>query len=286
MKAFITGITGMDGSHMKDLLHEKGYEVEGVGKQNISDIIYFIKDFKPDEIYNFASSSNVFDAWADIDYVFETDARLPQKILETIKGTDIKFFQASSCLTFGLNTYGVQNESTARCPIHPYGIAKLYADNMVSEFRRWFGVYACSGIFFNHTSVRRGEGFFTKKVCKAAAKGEMIKVGNLEAVRDMGYAPDYMESVYLMMCQDEPKDCVIGTGTLTSMNIFVKLAYEYVGLDYTEYLVTDDALIRKNDMNVLRADNTRIRGMGWKPKTTMDEIIKIMIDYERTIFAR
>src|SRR3990167_4000256 len=281
MKAFITGITGMDGSLMKDLLHEKGYEVEGVGKQNISDIIYFIKDFKPDEIYNFASSSNVFDAWADIDYVFETDARLPQKILETIKGTDTKFFQASSCLTFGLNTDGVQNESTARCPIHPYGIAKLYADNMVSEFRRGFGVYACSGIFFNHCSPRRGEGFFTKKVCKAAAKGEMIKVGNLEAVRDMGYAPDYMESVYLMMCQDEPKDCVIGTGTLTSMNIFVKLAYEYVGLDYTEYLVTDDALIRKNDMNVLRADNTRIRGMGWKPKTTMDEIIKIMIDIGR-----
>jgi GDPmannose 4,6-dehydratase len=283
MKAFITGITGMDGSHMKDLLISKGYEVYGVGKQSIYHIIQSIKEIKPDEIYNFASSSNVFDAWADIDYVFETDARLPQKILETIKGTDTKFFQASSCLTFGLNTDGVQNESTARCPIHPYGIAKLYADNMVSEFRRVHNIYACSGIFFNHCSPRRGNGFFAKKVCNAAAKGEMIKVGNLETVRDMGYAPDYMEAVHLMMQQNEPKDCVIGTGTLTSMDSFVKFVYEYAGLDYTKYLVVDDTLVRKNDMNVMRADTKRISDMGWQPKTSVKEMIKIMIDEQRTI---
>lgn len=286
MKAFITGITGMDGSHMADLLNEKGYEVSGAGKQSIPQIIQYIKESQPDEIYNFASSSNTFDAWSNVDYVFETDARLPQKILELIKGTKTKFFQASSCLTFGLNKDGVQNENTPRCPIHPYGIAKLYADNMVSEYRRVFGVYACSGIFFNHCSPRRGEGFFAKKVCKAAAKGEKITVGNLDAVRDMGYAPDYMEAVYLMMQQDEPKDYVIGSGTLTSMNSFVKRAYELSGLDYTKYLVTDDTLIRKNDMNVLRADNERIRKLGWQPKTTVDEMIKIMIDYERTIFVR
>src|SRR3990167_7356807 len=265
MKAFITGITGMDGSHMKDLLVSSGYEVTGVGKQSIYHIIQSIKEIQPDEIYNFASSSNVFDAWADIDYVFETDARLPQKILETIKGTGTKFFQASSCLTFGLNTDEVQNENTSRCPIHPYGIAKLYADNMVAEFRRVHGVYACSGIFFNHCSPRRGNGFFAKKVCRAAAKGEPIKVGNLNAIRDMGYAPDYMEAVHLMMQQDEPTDCVIGTGTLTSMNNLVKLAYEYVGLDHTEYIIPDDTLIRGNDMNILIADNTRIKGIGWQP---------------------
>ena len=283
MKAFITGITGMDGSHMKDLLLEKGYDVTGVGRQSIYHIIQSIKEIQPDEIYNFASSSNVFDAWNNIDYVFETDALLPQKILECIKGTEVKFFQASSCLTFGLNKDGIQNENTPRCPIHPYGIAKLYADNMVSEFRRVYNVYACSGIFFNHCSPRRGDGFFAKKVCMAASKGESLKLGNLDAVRDMGYAPDYMEAVYLMMHQEQPKDHVIGTGNLISMKNFVEKCYWYMGLDFTKYMVVDESLLRINDINILRADIAGIKALGWQPKTTMDEMIKIMIDYERTI---
>lgn len=269
---------------MSELLKTNGYDIYGCTRKD--NPFEMIKTIRPDEIYNFASSSNVFNAWENIDSVFETDGHLPQKILECILKTNksIKYFQASSCLIFGLNKDGIQNEDTPRCPIHPYGIAKLYADNMVSEFRRVYNIYACSGIFYNHESARRGKDFFSKRICRAAAKGEKIKVGNLDCYRDMGYAPDFMEAVYLMMQNDDPEDYVIGTGQLISMRDFADRCFNHIGLNYKYYLNEDEKLCRKNDTNILKADITKITiDLEWKPKILIDEMIKIMIDYENTI---
>lgn len=285
--ALITGISGQDGYYMAELLRSKGYEVHGTkgAIDNHGAIYSHIKIIRPDEIYNFAGHSNVFNPWEDINNVFNVNGKIPQYFLQSILDIDksIKYFQASSCLIFGKNEDGVQNELTPTSPIHPYGIAKLYADNMVEEFRRVYGLFACSGILFNHESPRRGNDFFSKRICKAAANGETIKVGNLDSFRDYGYAPDYMEAACLMMQNEEPMNYVIGTGKLTSMNDFAMKAFEYVGLNYENHLIIDEVLHRTNDTNILMADTDKIfKDLGWFAKTSVDQLIKIMIDHERT----
>lgn len=286
-RAIIIGAKGQDGSYMKELLESKGYVVFGFGRElGINSLINEIPKYNPDEIYNFASSSNVFNAWENLDLVFDTDGRLPQLILEYIlkNNKSIKYFQASSCLIFGRNEDGIQNENTPINPIHPYGIAKAYADMMVKELRKVHGIFACSGIFYNHESPRRGDSFFSKKVVKAAVKKQKIKVGNWYSKRDMGYAPEYMEAVYRMMQNYEPKDYVIGTGKLIEMRQFAENVFDQVGLDYREYMEVDDSLRRQNDTEFLRADITKIKNeLCWKPKVGIDEMIKIMIDHERAI---
>lgn len=285
-KAIVWGASGQDGSFMCDLLESIGYTVYGIlnkEPRHIIDIIWF---YKPDEIYNFAGISNVINPYEQLDEIFEVNAKLPQQILETIVKVDkkIKFFQASSSLMFGRDESRSQNELTPFNPIYPYGCAKLYAHNMVNEFRKTFGLFACSGIFFNHESERRKEHFFSRKICKAAATKTKVTVGNLDALRDFGYAKDYMEAAYLMMQEIEPKDYVIGTGRLISMREFAKRAFEHVGLDYRDYVIEDESLKRKNDTNVLCADATKIElDLGWKAKTSIDEMIKIMIEHDRAI---
>lgn len=312
-KALIIGVLGMDGSYMAEFLHSKGYEVHGVVKKNTnpkrvawieglvpgvkiyhSDILRkdelfgIIKSINPNEIYNFASSSNVFSAWEDLDGVMDLDARVPQRILECILKTDksIKFFQASSCLIFGRNANGVQNEDTHLDPIHPYGIAKIYADQMIREFRNVHGLFACSGIFYNHESVRRGENFFSTKITKAVANikaglQHTVKVGNLNSYRDYGYAPDYMEAVYLMMQNEKPTDYVIGTGKLITMMEFAKKCFEYVGLDYENHIDVDAELYRSIDTTILKADTRKIKSdLGWEPKHSIDDMVRIMMDYQ------
>lgn len=279
-KALIVGMYGQDGSYMADLLKTKGYDVYPCTRQdNPHDLI---DNIRPNEVYNFASTSNVFDPWSNLDEVFKTDALLPVKIMESILKIDksIKFFQASSRLIFGDIT-GSKNEESPLSPIHPYGCAKAYADTMVKEFRRVHGLFACSGIFFNHESPRRGNDFFSKKICRAAVKGKKIEVGNLYSFRDIGYAPDFMEAVYLMMQCDYATDYVIGTGVFISTGDFAKKAFDYVGLDYNNYLYTSSLLYRGSDTGLVNADISKIiTNTGWRPKHNIDDIIKIMIEAE------
>lgn len=285
-RAIIFGISGQDGSFCSELLKSKGYEVFGVTKNDSTNIFELINGINPDEIYNFAGVSNVIRPYDRLDEIFEVNAKLPQQILETIVKVDkkIKFFQASSSLIFGKDKSRSQNELTPFRPIYPYGCAKLYAHNMVNEFRETFGLFACCGIFFNHESERRKEHFFSRKICKAAATKTKVKVGNLDSLRDFGYAKDYMEAAYMMMQAKEPKDYVIGTGKLISMRAFAEKAFSYVGLDYREYVIEDEELKRKNDTNVLCAAASRIElDLGWKAKTSIDEMIKIIIEHDRAI---
>lgn len=312
-KALVIGILGQDGSYMAELLYGKGYDVHGIVKDNTdanriewltgllpgigisrinildkSELLTFVAAYHPHEIYNFASSTNVFSAWEDLDRVMDLDARVPQHILECILKVDksIKFFQASSCLIFGRNNDGIQNESTPVNPIHPYGIAKAYADNMVREFRTTYNVFACSGIFFNHESPRRGDNFFSKKITMAAAKikqglQQTIKVGNLNSYRDYGYAPDYVEAAYLMMQNSEPTDYVIGTGKLITMMDFAKKCFDYVGLDHVNHIDMDSELYRSVDTAILKADTKKIKSeLNWTPRHSIDDTVKIMMDYQ------
>lgn len=300
-KSIIFGYLGQDGSYMADLLKSKNYEIYGIVKNNSNNINLFefdidniydiINYIRPSEIYNFAGVSDVFNPWENLDTIFNINALLPQKILETIVKIDknIKFFQASSCLTFGRDTSGYQDENTPKNPIHPYGIAKLYADNMINEFRNIFGLYCCSGILFNHNSPRMRKEFFAKKVIKSAIdiknkKQDKLMVGNLSVVRDYGYAPDFVEAASLMMNNIEPKDYVIGTGKLISMKDYIKKVFEYLDLDYKQYIEVDDRFIRNNDTNILCANINNIKNdLGWKPTHSIDDIIRIMIEKELEI---
>lgn len=309
-RALITGINGQDGFYMAEYLTAKGYEIHGVVRENTgtnwlqemfpeatfhhidlldkSTLQKIIISVHPTEIYNFAGVSDVFSAWTILQYTIELNAMVPLYILETIRDFDknIKFFQASSCLIFGRDGSGLQNEKTPDNPIHPYGISKLMADNFVREFRHVFGLYACSGIFFTHESPRRGERFFSKKVISAVARikngsTEKLMVGNLDALRDFGFSPDFMEAAYLIMQQTKAEDYVIGTGNLISMHVFVEKCFTKAGLNYKDHVVVDPELYRANDTKVLKADITKIkRTLGWYPKHNVDEMISIMLDAE------
>lgn len=288
-KALITGINGQDGSFMRELLQNNGYTVYGCTRTD--DPVYLINYLRPNEVYNFASVSNVFDPWKNLDTILDLNGKLPQRILECIVKTDksIKFFQASSCLIFGRNEEGYQDEDTPADPIHPYGIAKLYADNMVKEFRKVHNIFACSGIFFSHESERRGADFFTKKITTAAVnikagKQQKVKIGNIHAIRDYGYAKDYMKAAYLMMQNAVPTDYVIGTSNLTSISEFIEKCFVYLNLNYLDHIEVDQSICRNNDNNTLRANISKIkRELGWHPETTVDQMIKIMINHASTI---
>jgi GDPmannose 4,6-dehydratase len=285
-RAIIFGESGQDGSFMAELLADKGYEVYGINRENVKHFPDIINKTKPDEIYNFAGVSDVLHPYKNLNEIFEINAKLPQQILEIIVRTNkhIKFFQASSALIFGRDKSGRQNEQTPFQPMYPYGVAKLYAHNMVNEVRETYGIFACCGIFFNHESERRKDHFFSKKICKAAATKSKVTVGSLDAVRDFGYAKDYIEAAYLMMQSDTPKDYVIGTGILTSLEDFARMAFEYAGLDYKDYVIQDKSLVRKKDTEILRANRTAIfDDLGWIPKVKVNELIKLMIDAERVV---
>jgi GDPmannose 4,6-dehydratase len=316
-KAIIIGVVGQDGSFLAELLHKKNYEVYGVVKVDVDEkridwikklvpeiIIYkenvldkkalemLIRNINPDEIYNFASYSNVFKPWEDLDGILNLNAKLPQNILELILliNKKIKYFQASSCLVFGKDKSGFQDEKTPKNPIHPYGVTKLYADNILREFRDEFGLYCCSGIFFNHESERRPYGFFSRKITSSVAKIKLkqldkIKVGNLNSLRDFGYSPDFMEAVYKMMQNEIPTDYCVGTGKLISMENFIEKCFNYVGLDYKQYIDIDEDIYRKNDTETMKANIKKInKDLNWHPETSIDEMIKKMIDNDIEIF--
>lgn len=310
-KALITGINGMDGSHLADLLLEKGYEVYGMERRSsvknrgntghlegritfvdgdLSDqnsLLRIIKDIHPEEVYNIAAQSFVGQSWQTPEYTSNVTGLGVLRVLEAIRETDktIKFYQASSSEMFGKMVENPSNENSPFYPRSPYGVAKLYGHWITKNYRESYGIYACSGILFNHESERRGIEFVTRKISDGVARihlglSEFITLGNIEAKRDWGYAPDYVEAMWLMLQQPEPDDYVIATGETKSIREFLDIAFNHVGIsNWEKYIKIDPKYMRPAEVDVLRGDYLKAKNkIGWEPKTSFETLVKIMVD--------
>lgn len=318
-KALITGITGQDGSYLAELLLEKGYEVHGIIRRsssfNTGRIEHLYQDFhvndarvflhygdlsdssalsrlleriQPDEIYNLAAQSHVRVSFDIPEYTADVVALGTIRILDAIKETKIKtrFYQASTSELYGKVVETPQSEKTPFYPRSPYACAKLYSYWITVNYRESYDMYACNGILFNHESPRRGETFVTKKITHAIARilkkeQDKLYLGNLEAKRDWGYAKDYVEAMWLMLQQDKAEDYVIATGETHSVKEFLDEAFGLVGLDWKKYVEIDPRYYRPAEVDLLLGDSTKAREkLGWKPKTTFKELVKIMLEYD------
>jgi GDPmannose 4,6-dehydratase len=308
--ALITGITGQDGSYMAEFLLNKKYKVFGLerrssqkNRENIKHIldkielvsgdlldegslVRAIKEVKPDEIYNLASQSFVAESWKQPIYTGEVTGLGAARPLGAIRQTDpkIKFYQASSSEMFGASKEYPQNEKTFFYPRSPYGIAKLYAHWITVNYRESYGIFAVSGILFNHESPRRGLEFVTRKITNEAVKIKLglskeLRLGNLDAKRDWGFSGDYVEAMWLMLQQKEPRDFVIGTGETHSIKEFVKEAFGHLGLDWTKYVKIDKKFVRPAEVNLLLADaSLAAKELKWKSKVAFKDLVKMMVD--------
>ena len=315
-KALITGITGQDGSYLAELLLAKGYEVHGLIRRSSTfstsriDHIYvdphepgarlflhygdlsdstqltnLIYNVRPDEIYHLGAQSHVRVSFDTAEYTGEVVALGTTRILEAIRhsGIKAKFYQASSSEMFGASA-SPQNEQTPFCPRSPYAVAKVYAYWMAENYRDGYGLFATNGILFNHESPRRGETFVTRKITRAIAyiiakKQRYLYLGNLEAKRDWGYAPEYVNAMWLMLQQDKPNDYVIGTGETHSVKEFLFEAFSYAGLDWQEHLKIDQRYFRPLEVDLLVADASKAKKeLGWEPRVTFKELVRIMVD--------
>ncbi len=310
MRALITGITGQDGSYLAELLLEKGYEVVGMVRRSSTEsferidhikhklklvqadlldqlsIISIIDEYRPAEVYNLAAQSFVPASWTQPVLTGEFNALGVTKVLEAIRLVDkkIKFYQASSSEMFGKVQQVPQKETTPFYPRSPYGVAKVYAHWITVNYRESYGIHASSGILFNHESPRRGLEFVTRKITDAAVRiklglADKVKLGNLDAQRDWGYAGDYVRAMWLMLQQPEPDNFVIATGQTHSVEKLARLAFEQVGLDYHDHVQTDPALVRPAEVDLLVGDASRAKEkMGWEPKVSFEKLIEMMID--------
>lgn len=315
-KAFLSGITGQDGSYLADLLLDKGYEVHGmVRRSSVSNVtridhicgnknvhLYYgdlldsgsirklIYQIKPDEIYHLAAQSHVRVSFDQPEYTADADAVGTIRILDAIKdfqeqiGKKVRFYNAASSEMFG-SSPPPQNENTSFKPRSPYACAKVFSYYATINYREAYDLYAVSGILFNHESSRRGETFVTRKITKSIAKiikgtEKYIPLGNLEAKRDWGYAPEYCECMWKMLQQEKPEDYVIGTGETHSIREFLKEAFEYSGLgDYNKYVKIDRKYMRPSEVDNLRADASKAKKLlGWTPKVKFKELVRIMVD--------
>lgn len=310
-RAFITGITGQDGSYLAELLLEKGYKVYGLRRRtsvpilenishledqiefidgdllDLSSLINAINVSNPDEIYNLAAQSFVGTSWDQPILTGQVTALAVANILEAVRiaKPDAKFYQASSSEMFGKVVETPQKETTPFYPRSPYGAAKVYGHWMTVNYRESFNMFACSGILFNHESPRRGIEFVTRKITNAVANIKLgyqkeLRLGNLDALRDWGYAKDYVECMWLMLQQDSSDDYVIATGETHSVREFCEIAFGHVGLDYKDYVLTDPKFFRAAEVDLLLGDPTKaIDKLGWTPqKTTFKELVKLMVD--------
>jgi GDPmannose 4,6-dehydratase len=315
-KALITGITGQDGSYLAEFLLSKGYEVHGLIRRastfntaridhiyvdphhpsakfflhygdlsdsgQISNLIYNVK---PDEVYHFGAQSHVRVSFDIPEYTGDISGLGTTRLLEAIRrsGNNIKFYQASSSELFG-ESPPPQNEDTPFRPRSPYATAKLYAYWQTANYRQGYNMFACNGILFNHESPRRGETFVTRKTTQAianilAGKQKTLYLGNLEAKRDWGYAPEYIEVIWRILRNDEPQDFVIGLGESHSVKEFVEQAFSYVGLKFEDYVRIDSKYYRPTEVNELLADSKKAKKMlGWLPKVKFEDLVKIMVD--------
>lgn len=309
-KALITGITGQDGSYLAEFLLSKEYEVFGLVRrtsilnfERIKHIQYriklisgdlldqnslmnAIKESNPDEIYNLASQSFVPASWAQPVFTGEATALGVARMLEAIRAVNpkIKFYQASSSEMFGKVREVPQNEKTEFYPRSPYGVAKLYGHWITVNYRESYDMFCCSGILFNHESPRRGLEFVTRKVANAVAKIKLclaneLRLGNLDAKRDWGFAGDYVKAMWLILQQDVPEDYVIATGITHSVKDLVQIAFDYVNLNWEDYVVVDPKFVRPAEVDLLLGDSTKARKkLGWKPEVKFEDLIKMMID--------
>ena len=309
-KALITGITGQDGSYLAELLLAKGYEVVGVVRRTshhsyervehlldrievvAADLLdqhsltVVLQEHRPDEVYNLAAQSYVPTSWTQPVLTGEFTALGVTRILEAIRLVHPKarFYQASSSEMFGKVTETPQRETTAFYPRSPYGVAKVYGHWITVNYRESYGLYAVSGILFNHESPRRGIEFVTRKVSDGVARIKLglaneLRLGNLEAHRDWGFAGDYVEAMWRMLQQPTPQDYVVGSGETHSVRQLVELAFGHVGLDYRKHVVSDPKFHRPAEVDMLLADPSKARReLGWAPKVSFGELVAMMVD--------
>jgi len=319
--AFITGITGQDGSYLAELLLEKGYEVHGLIRRSSTfntsriDHIYqdphekntrlflhygdlidgvgltnLIREIKPHEVYNLGAQSHVQVSFTMPQYTGQVDAVGAVGLLEAIRssGIDTKYYQASTSELFG-STPPPQSEQSNFRPRSPYASAKLMAYWSTVNYREAYGLHASNGILFNHESPRRGETFVTRKVTRAVAqiaKGsdQKLYLGNLDAIRDWGYAKEYVESMWLMLQQEKPSDYVVATGIGATVKDFVNHSFRHVGLDWENHVVVDEKYMRPTEVDALIGDASKAkRILGWEAKTTWSELATLMVDHDLSI---
>jgi GDPmannose 4,6-dehydratase len=315
-RAFVTGITGQDGSYLTELLLEKGYEVHGLVRRSSSfnrgrvdpiwqthpvakdqlhlhygdmtdgvSLVNLIREIQPHEVYNLAAQSHVKVSFEMPEYTASADGIGAIRLLEAIRtgAPEARFYQASTSEMFGA-TPPPQGESTAFYPRSPYGAAKLYAHWATINYREAYGLYAVSGILFNHESPRRGETFVTRKITMAVARikaglDSKLHLGNLEAVRDWGYAKEYVEGMWRMLQLDEPDTFVLGTGVGTTVRQFCETAFSHAGLNWNDHVVHDDRYERPTEVDALIADASKAQDvLGWKAQTHADTLARLMVD--------
>jgi GDPmannose 4,6-dehydratase len=309
-KALITGITGQDGSYLAEFLLEKGYEVVGLVRrsstvnfsriEHIQDrlilvsgdlldemsLIRALQDHRPDEVYNLAAQSFVQTSWTQPVFTGEVTALGVTRLLDAIRIVDpsTRFYQASSSEQFGKVREVPQNEKTPFYPRSPYGVAKVYAHWITVNYRESYGLHATCGILFNHESIRRGLEFVTRKVTHGVARIKLgldkeLRLGNLDAQRDWGFAGDYVRAMWLMLQQDEPDSYVIATGETHSVQRLCEIAFSHVDLDWHEHVVQDPRFMRPAEVDLLVGDASKAgRVLGWEPVVTFEEMIRSMVD--------
>jgi GDPmannose 4,6-dehydratase len=309
-RALITGITGQDGSYLAEFLLEKGYKVVGMVRRSSGDqferiahlqdrielregdlldqlsLITLLHEVEPNEIYNLAAQSFVPTSWAQPILTSEATALGVTRMLEAIRVVDrsIRFYQASSSEMFGKVRESPQNESTPFYPRSPYGVAKVYGHYITVNYRESYGLFAVSGILFNHESPRRGRQFVTRKVTNGAARVKLglareLRLGNLDAKRDWGFAGDYVEAMWMMLQQSKPDDLVIATGEAHSVRELCEIAFARAGLDWRDHVVVDAAHVRPAEVDLLIGDATKARRtLGWAPKVSFKELVEMMVD--------
>ncbi|MES1248121.1 MAG: GDP-mannose 4,6-dehydratase [Actinomycetota bacterium] len=312
-KAFITGITGQDGSYLAEILLEKGYEVYGMIRRSSSfntaridhifgdvELVFgdltdasalnqLMRTIRPDEVYNLGAQSHVRVSFDIPEYTADVDALGTLRLLDAIReeGVQCRFYQASSSEMFGKVAEVPQRETTPFHPRSPYGVGKVFSYWITRNYREAYGMFAVNGILFNHESPRRGPTFVTRKVTRAVGailRGEQdsLALGNLEAKRDWGYAKDYMDGAWRMLQVDEPDDFVLATGETHSIRELLDEAFGYVGLDWNDYVTVDERYFRPSEVDLLIGDYSKAKEkLGWEPTVKFQELIRMMVDHDR-----
>ncbi|MHB1340731.1 MAG: GDP-mannose 4,6-dehydratase [Coriobacteriia bacterium] len=317
-RALITGITGQDGSYLAELLLDKGYEVFGLVRRastgsferidhllhkvtlisgDMSDqasLIDAMRQSQPDEVYNLAAQSFVADSWKQSEYTGDVDAIGVTRLLEAIRREklDARFYQASSSEMFGKVRETPQTENTPFHPRSPYGVAKVYGYYITLNYRESFGIHASNGILFNHESPRRGLEFVTRKITDGVARIKLgmeteLRLGNLDASRDWGFAGDYVDMMWRMLQQDQPDDYIVASGETHTVCEFCEIAFARVGLDYEKYVVSDPRFMRPAEVDLLHGDSTKAREvLGWVPQVGFRDLVEMMVDSDMARLAR
>jgi GDPmannose 4,6-dehydratase len=312
-KAFITGITGQDGSYLAEILLEKGYEVFGMVRRSSSfntaridhifgeiELVFgdlsdgsalnqLMRTIRPDEVYNLGAQSHVRVSFDIPEYTADTDAMGTLRLLDAIReeGVQARFYQASSSEMFGKARETPQTEETPFHPRSPYGVSKVFSYWITRNYREAYGMFAVNGILFNHESPRRGPTFVTRKITRAVGailRGEQseLRLGNLEAKRDWGYAKEYMEGAWQMLQADEPDDFVLATGETHSVEEFLAEAFGHAGLDWRDYVQIDERYYRPAEVDVLIGDYSKAKArLGWEPNVRFKELVQMMVDADR-----